>query len=816
MDLQGIRNALTPEQQAAIDLDAAWRRYRGAGGLDDEAFFEAWLGEQYPELFDLHRTLVDAPVEVSLVMPARFGAVSGEARTLPDAAHTLADAEAPTVHTERSHPPATVPAKQSAPSTATEFHYEILGTAGKGGMGTVHIAKDTELLRRVALKELSPEADTSAGARTRFLREVQITAQLDHPNIVPVYALEIAPGGTPAYTMKFVEGRTFHSLLNEARDFFESGKQPDETRSVAARLEHFLKVCDAIAYAHDKGVIHRDLKPANLMLGRHNEVYVMDWGLCRVLRQFDEERKDAGQPEKSVVMSTPDISGSASETQIGDVVGTPKYMSPEQAQGRNRELDARSDQCALGLILFEMVTLNPPYDGRSAYEVLVNAAAGRRRPIVHAHLRRPIPRDLRAIIERATALSPDQRYADVAEMAADLRRCLRGEAVHAAPDNVWQRMQRAIARNRQRVLTGILSLIAVAAIAIGGLLWQNQRLFQAERLREQRLLALASAVADISDHVQMRFLQVEGGIENLADSVAQILIHGQLSEQRFYLQRDFGDPKTAPEDLQPSATHSGKVSLHWPAWIVSPDVPETQASNELRRLAVLQQFMREIYARSAHMIEGEDQDFYANSEHVLGNDNSPLNAVLIALDNGITARYPGWDGLPANYEARQRPWYTQAKDKQGPLWGVPYLNAVTGMLELPLSIPLYGPAKRFLGVVSAAFLPDMVVKSLFRNRGEAAIEAMYLLDREGRILAAAGNTIPIQTPAPDAPVTQIFPVEQLVRQIKDGRTGILETRLRDQPVVIAYDEVSPFGWSVVAVANPKTLFKATLSKPAGD
>src|SRR5262249_4406682 len=157
-----------------------------------------------------------------------------------------------------------------------------------------------------------------------------------------------------------------HTLLNEARDFHEASKAPDEAHSVSARLEHFLKVCDAIAYAHDKGVIHRDLKPANLMLGRHNEVYVMDWGLCRLLRAPEE--MPAG--EKSVVMSTPDVSGGASDTQVGDVVGTPKYMSPEQAQGRNRDLDARSDQCALGLILFEMVTLNTPYEGTTAYEVL--------------------------------------------------------------------------------------------------------------------------------------------------------------------------------------------------------------------------------------------------------------------------------------------------------------------------------------------------------------------------------------------------------------------------------------------------------------
>ncbi|MGH8042675.1 MAG: serine/threonine-protein kinase, partial [Rudaea sp.] len=578
MNLQRIRDSLTAAQRAAIDVDAQWRRYRADGGFDDETAFETWLAEQFPEVFA-------AQVEVSRILPARFAAMD---------ARTLNEAEAPTVRAAGNASETPVPAG-NAP--AHEFHYTMLGTAGAGGMGTVHIAKDTELLRRVALKQLNANADANAAARTRFLREAQITAQLDHPNIVPVHALEVAPGGAPAYTMKLVEGITFQALLNQARDFFASGKWPDERLSLASRLEHFLKICDAIAYAHDKGAIHRYLKPANLMLGRHNEVYVMDWGLCRILRLPDET-----PPDKSVVMSTPDISGSASETQIGDVVGTPKYMSPEQAQGRNHELDARSDQCALGLILYEMVTLNAPYEGRTAYEVLANAAVGKRRPIVHAYLRRRIPRELRAIIERTTAFAPSDRYATVDEMAADLRRYLRGEAVLAQPDSAMQRAQRWIVRHRQAALNTVLGIIAAAAVVIGWLLWQNQHQFRVERLREQRLLGLSAAVSDVGDQVQLRFLQLEGGIENLADSVTQILAYGQDSTQRFYLLDDFRDPARAPADLVPSAVRAGRISLDWTVWLAPSGPPRAAALAQIRKLAALQDFLRTIYARSARMI----------------------------------------------------------------------------------------------------------------------------------------------------------------------------------------------------------------------
>ena len=624
---------------------------------------------------------------------------------------------------------------------------------------------------------------------------------------MPVYALEVAPGGTPAYTMKFVEGTTFHALLNEAREFFESDRKPDERRSLAARLEHFLKVCDAMAYAHDKGVIHRDLKPANLMLGRHNEVYVMDWGLCRVLRAPEEE-----SPDKSMVMSSPDTSGSASETQIGDVVGTPKYMSPEQAQGKNAELDARSDQCALGP--------DPVRDGHAQSAVrrahrLRSAGQRRRRETPRDRARIPgkraVPRDLSAIIERATAFSAQERYASVADLAADLRRYLRGDAVLARPDSFWQRWQRSVGRHRQAVLTGILALIAVAAMAVGGLLWQNQRQFKAERLREQRMLALTGAVSDVSDRVQMRFLQLEGAMVNLADSVAQILMHGRQSEQRYFLSEDFADSGRAPADLKRSATHSGRISLHWPVWVIPPALDQNAADREqalvkVRKLTVLHQFMRDIYMRSAQMIKSGNVDFYAGAEVPLTEDSSPLNAILVALDDGIAGRYPGWDGLGPDYDARTRPWYKLALGKYGPQWGDSYASAPTHLLELPLSIPLYDDGGKFLGVVSAAFLPELLVKSIFTVNDDA-VRAMYLLDAQGHILAVTGDAEPVPLPPPDTPVTQLFPLPELVARVKAGETGVLEAVLHDEKVVIAFDEVTPFGWSVVAVADAKRLLQ---------
>jgi serine/threonine-protein kinase len=812
MDWRRILSALPPDKRSAINLPAALQRFRSeGGGATDQAGFEAWLTERYPAFFESQQTLVAAvpvdsnQVEVSTVWPARFASSSDGAQTA--AMRTLFD-DARTRISERLRASAPA-AAAAAPVNRPDFPYVLLGIAGKGGMGTVHIAKDTELLRRVALKELSAEGDVATSARTRFLREAQITAQLDHPNIVPVYALELVPGGTPAYTMKFVEGKNFHTLLRETRDFYAGSGKPDQEHSLVVRIEHFLKVCDAIHYAHDKGVIHRDLKPANLMLGRHNEVYVMDWGLCRAVQQADEV------VDRSLVMSSPDLSGGASDTQAGDVVGTPKYMSPEQAQGKNAELDARSDQCALGLILYELVTLNPPYDGHTAYEVLVNAAAAKRRPVVHAFPKREkIPRELVAVIERATAALPDDRYADVAAFADDLRNYLRGNAVQARPDTSWQRAQRAIAQHRQSVLTGILGLIALVGVVIGGLLWLQQRQLEAQRRHEESLLRLRDTVAAVSDNVQTRMIEIEGAVQNLADSVAQIDSLGKPTETRFYWQREFLDPQSAPPDIAPNERLGGRVSLGWPVWTLPAGMNENEALPTVRKLVALQGFRREIYHRIGVAIRNGTSDIYATDVDDTGDDtkDNPVTAIEIGLSDGIASRYPGWDGLPADYDPRLQPWYSVVRNGRAPIWGDAYRSELTRQPEMALSVPLYDVDNHFRGVVAALLDPDLMVRSLLDvPRLKDAIDVL-LIDAKGHVLASLHHTL--STDENDFSHRPRLPLPELDQLQQHRGTGVIETEFRGEHVVLAFDTVAPMGWRIVSITNVTTLAREQVSTPA--
>jgi len=160
--------------------------------------------------------------------------------------------------------------------------FELQSVLGRGGMGTVFRAKQRELGRDVAFKQL--DEDHADETRERFLREARITAQLDHPHIVPIYVLEVSPdSSTIGYAMKLVEGKTLRTLLRETVAAYKARQPIDEEHSLTTRLDHFLKICDAMAFAHAHGILHRDLKPANMMIGRFNEVYLMDWGVARAI-----------------------------------------------------------------------------------------------------------------------------------------------------------------------------------------------------------------------------------------------------------------------------------------------------------------------------------------------------------------------------------------------------------------------------------------------------------------------------------------------------------------------------------------------------
>jgi eukaryotic-like serine/threonine-protein kinase len=710
------------------------------------------------QMADTSSGIADSSVTISMRLPAR----------LDDGAATIAIAgaghELPAVDS-----PAGGPARHSAP------RYAVVGHAGRGGMAVVHVAHDLELLRTVALKQLAQEIAGDEDARLRFLREVQITAQLDHPHIVPVYGLEVAPDGAPAYAMKFVNGRTLEDLLADARAAESSGSI-DERSALSQRLEHFLKVCDAVDYAHAKGVIHRDLKPANVMIGPHNEIYVMDWGICRLFSQ--------DEPEFTTGLPLSDASGDM-QTEVGSVIGTPCYMSPEQAQGRSDLLGPRSDQCALGLILAELATLRAPYDGNTLQDVLVAAANGRRRPLLGYATRRPLPRPLCAIIERATALDPDARYASVRALADDLRRYQRGDAVQAMPDTLWQRAQRYVGRHRQQMLLSLVGLVAIAAMGFVLLLQQQERDLRAQQFRELRVRDLIDRVARQGDELQLRLLRLQGELDALATAAGQLLLHGAPVMERIYWDDDFVDPARVPPDFGAQPGFDFPVSLERGVWRHPADVPRAAVVDASQRLYGLRGLRNELFDEARRTFGGQS-------------DPGGVAGFVIALESGLSMHYPGQAVDAAMTDVRRSEWYRASLGSRGARWGDPYA-AADGAVLVPLSEPLANPDGAALGVAVMELSLDYVLHNLVA--GDDSEGVTVLLDAAGRVLATADGTGSTRAHL------QLQPFEDpaLLVALGERDIGAFESHAFGRPQKVVFDRIHPIGWILVRRVDSSTL-----------
>ncbi|MCX4247419.1 protein kinase domain-containing protein [Paraliomyxa miuraensis] len=276
-----------------------------------------------------------------------------------------------------------------------------------GGMGRIEVVRDRLLQREMARKVLHPELGRDARAVRHFLREAQITAQLDHPAIVPVHDLALI-NGELEFTMKMVRGRTLTSRI----DALPEGPLAPET--LAELLGVIMRVCDALALAHAKGVLHCDIKPDNIMIGDWGEVYLMDWGIAQPCEPSTSTA--GGAPER--------IRISVGEQGPGVVAGTPAYMAPEQVLGE--ALDPRTDVFAMGAVLYQLVTRHPPYEARTVMAVLLLAEDGEVVPPNEAHPDASVPRALEQIIMRALAKHPSERYARVEDLRLALQQFLLG------------------------------------------------------------------------------------------------------------------------------------------------------------------------------------------------------------------------------------------------------------------------------------------------------------------------------------------------------------------------------------------------------
>lgn len=457
--------------------------------------------------------------------------------------------------------------------------FSILRPHAVGGLGRVVVAYDWQLSREIALKEILPSHADDRVSRQRFLREAEITGALEHPGIVPVYSLGEFADGRPFYAMRFILGEDLRKAIEHLHR--AKSKQLFEGLELRQLLGRFVDVCQAIDYSHHRGVVHRDIKPENIMLGDYGETLVVDWGLARptdetpTLTKADEStatrsgrlssRSNHPQSTRKV---TPSPQSNPSHTREGQVVGTPAYMSPEQAVGRLDLLGPATDIYSLGATLYHLLVGSSPFDG-SASDILAQVQRGQFPP---PRERNPlVPKPLEAICLKAMAMRPDARYGSAAELALDIEHYLADEKVEAFDEPWPMRTWRWVRKHRTAVLSTMAAgTVALVALTVGVILLgaANQReraakdqatanftesVKQRDRAEENFRLA-REAVREYYIQVSEDTLLNEPGMQPLRDA----LLERSLDYFEQFLEQRQDDPSVRSE-LAQAAYYAGKI-----------------------------------------------------------------------------------------------------------------------------------------------------------------------------------------------------------------------------------------------------------------
>jgi serine/threonine-protein kinase len=630
--------------------------------------------------------------------------------------------------------------RESGASAEMAARFDVQSLLGEGGMGSVFVAQDRGLGRIVALKRLRQGLEKDQDAMRRFILEAQIGAQLEHPNIVPLYSFEHSKEGSPAITMQLLEGETMATYIHTAAEAPKATRTIKGEYSLKERIGTLTGVCEAVHFAHERGVIHRDLKPDNVMLGRYREVYVMDWGLARVagspIDMAKERRGSAASPPKvpehedhealahqATIVSLegdPGSSTPSTATRQGEVMGTPQYMPPEQALGLIDKIGPAADQYALGVMLQELATLRPARSHTSAMKALTEA--------LQNHLEPPVDVDgavlhpaLRAIIARATEKNPDDRYPTVRAMTDDVRRFMRDEPVSVFQEGTARRLVRAAAR-RPALAMGIFSAFIVLASTalIGSVVRDARRTAQhAEEMEKMRRAIVA--VSARAHTIDVRFSDLAADVEAIGAATVELL------------DRRTGDFDRTPRPLPAltaSAFYGGApVSFEttvviWPGIAPGAELPPSAA-----KLARLERWLREAVV-GALPTEDRSGSVAAQNAALIAGRGELLRA-FVGLEDGTFTQFPARE---VTADPRKRPWYRMAASDPELRWTRPVVDATKRTVRISALMGLHSSGGAFLGVAGCDVRASSLAKKLALDI--PGFQRAYLVTEDGKIAAS--------------------------------------------------------------------------------
>ncbi len=391
-------------------------------------------------------------------------------------------------------PPAQHPPSEPRSSPDTSMHwtapglrYRPLSFHAKGGLGEVFRAEDEELHREVALKRIQERHRDNPESQRRFLREAKITAKLQHPGIVPVHGLGKDDQGRPCYAMRFIEGSTLGEAIKRFHEAERQSSRDPAERSLALRelLHRFIAVCNTVAYAHSRGILHRDLKPGNILLGDYGETLLVDWGLAKSFVRTEVDR-----PRGQATLMPAADGPTEGTTLLGHAMGTPGYMSPEQAEGRWDVVGPASDIFSLGATLYALLTGQAPYRGHNSEVALFKARQHEFLPL--RQVKRDVPRALEAICLKAMASDPEQRYRTAKDLAADVEQWLADQPVTAYREPLQARLGRWARRHKPAVAAVATMVLTALLVGMGGLA-AGMRAVKAEQRNTETALEQVTA-----------------------------------------------------------------------------------------------------------------------------------------------------------------------------------------------------------------------------------------------------------------------------------------------------------------------------------
>lgn len=595
--------------------------------------------------------------------------------------------------------------------------YDDLEIFNEGGQGIISAAKEKSLGRIVALKTLKTKEDNSDNSAQDFITEAKVTAQLDHPSIIPIYALGRNQDDHLQLAMKLVNGKTLREhLKNICLNYRLHGISAyDEHASLLKRLEIYLHVCDAMVYAHHRRIMHCDLKPENIMIGEYMEVYLMDWGLAKRI---------------------PDRNDDSEWVRPETIAGTPRYLSPEAVCGER--IDERSDVFAMGLILQEIATLQYAVTGDDSSVVMNKIKDGQLEPPVHRYGCR-IDRDLLAIIRKATAYRREDRYQSIRALAEDVRFYIQGNEVTANPDNPVMKMIRWMSHHRMVMM---LIIFTAVALALGTVTYSVYRNLKQTRLLGERSEMINHAYGKCfaaASLLDREILTQEKNLHLLAGLAARMLSSWTVHDDKIRFQiydRDGRLP--VPSDTVFSPWYKDKVSFSEGVCRPVPGLDPGEVKLRVQQLSPLVYTMCEIILESGMELSSlptRNSDRYK----VAVQNGQPVKSIYIGLKEGIQFGFPWRDIYQKGFDPRKRPWYLRGSNSDRPVWGKPYVGSDYHMgLCLPCSVRIQDEAGRFFGVAGMDLTFNKVADILHHtgNVGYFVLDSA-LIDSRGQIIASS-------------------------------------------------------------------------------